>query len=224
MEATTFSALGEPSRLQIVSLLREGPRSVGEVADALSIRQPQVSKHLAALGKAGLVVAEPVARRRIYHLEPEPFDRIRDWVDSFERLWDVRLDSLGSYLSTVTTRGATMAGTKVDDETAVLEKISELAPMQDTAKRLHEVITATVPELKPRLWYGMPGYAKTKSSPIICFFRVDDGVMSFGITEKANLTPEDGASDQMIESAWFINGLDEPTEARIADVVRRAAR
>lgn len=224
MEATTFSALGEPSRLQIVSLLREGPRSVGEIVDALAMRQPQVSKHLSALSKAGLVAAEPVARRRIYRLEPEALHRIRDWVESFERLWDVRLDALGRYLDAANTRGATMAGTKVDDETAVREKVAELTPMQDTAARLHEVITAAVPELKPRLWYGMPGYAKTKSSPVICFFRVDDGVMSFGITEKANLTPADGASELMIESAWFLNGLDESTEARITEIVSRAAR
>lgn len=115
MEAATFSAFGEPSRLQIVDLLRSGPRSVGEVVDALGIRQPQVSKHLGVLSGAGIVVAEPVARRRIYHLEPEPFAQVRDWVDSFEQLWEVRLDSLGAYLDSITKAGPSPAAGPLED-------------------------------------------------------------------------------------------------------------
>jgi DNA-binding transcriptional ArsR family regulator len=98
MQAMTLNALGEPSRLQIVELMRDGPLSVGEIAEALSIRQPQVSKHLRVLGEAGIVTVEPAGRKRIYHLQPEPFEQIADWVDSFERLWEVRLDSLGRFL------------------------------------------------------------------------------------------------------------------------------
>lgn len=105
MQATTFAALGEPSRLQIVELLRTGPLSVGEISDALAIRQPQVSKHLRVLSGSGIVAAEPLARRRIYHLEPEAFEQINQWVDSFERLWEVRLDSLDTYLKSLPTKG-----------------------------------------------------------------------------------------------------------------------
>ena len=111
-----------------------------------------------------------------------------------------------------------------DDETAVRDKIAELPAFRDLARRLHEIIIEAAPDLKPRLWYGMPGYAKAKSSPVICFFRVDDvDVVTLGITEKANLAPEDGATDKLIGSAWFLTELDEATEARIADIVRRAA-
>lgn len=105
MHASTFGALGEPSRFQIVELLRSGPRSVGEIVEALGIRQPQVSKHLRVLSGAGIVAAEPLARRRIYHLESEPFEEIGDWVDSFEEVWETRLDSLGTYLESINTRG-----------------------------------------------------------------------------------------------------------------------
>jgi DNA-binding transcriptional ArsR family regulator len=98
MDATTFAALGQPSRLRIVELLRDGPRSVTEVVEALDIRQPQVSKHLHVLSDAGIVEAEAVARRRIYHLRSDRFAEIDRWVDSFERAWEARLDSLGSYL------------------------------------------------------------------------------------------------------------------------------
>ncbi|BBY18394.1 ArsR/SmtB family transcription factor [Mycolicibacterium litorale] len=102
MQATVFGALAEPSRLRIVELLRVGPKSVGEIADELGIRQPQVSKHLRVLGDSGLVAGESLARRRIYHLEAEPFAEIGRWVESFERLWEARLDSLGDYLDSMT--------------------------------------------------------------------------------------------------------------------------
>lgn len=98
MDALTFRALGEPSRLRIVELLRAGPSSVGEIAESLAIRQPQVSKHLRVLAESGIVTVEPLARHRIYHLEAEPFEELAGWVDSFERLWETRLDSLGRYL------------------------------------------------------------------------------------------------------------------------------
>lgn len=100
-----FAALGEPNRLRIVELLRRGPRSVGDIAETLRIRQPQVSKHLRVLGESGIVVAEPIARRRIYHLEAKPFEQIDRWVNSFERSWDTRLDSLGQYLNSISPKG-----------------------------------------------------------------------------------------------------------------------
>ena len=99
MDATTFAALGEPSRLQIVELLRRGPFSVGDIAERLGIRQPQISKHLGVLRNAGLVEVQPVARRRIYHLRGEPFEEIGDWLDAFEELWEARLDALDSFLT-----------------------------------------------------------------------------------------------------------------------------
>ena len=101
MDALTFRALGEPSRLKIVELLRTGPFSVGDIAETLGIRQPQVSKHLRVLADSGIVSVEPLARRRVYHLEAEPFEAIAGWVDSFEQLWETRLDSLGQYLESL---------------------------------------------------------------------------------------------------------------------------
>lgn len=98
MEAITFAALGEPTRLQIVELLRERTLAVGDIAEMLAIRQPQASKHLRVLRDAGIVGVEPVARRRIHHLRAEPFEQIDAWVNSFERIWEVRLDSLGTFL------------------------------------------------------------------------------------------------------------------------------
>lgn len=98
MQAAVFSALGEPTRLRIVELLRTSSFAVGEIAEALGVRQPQVSKHLKVLAETGIVAVRPRARQRIYHLRPEPFDEIVGWIESFERLWEVRLDALGEYL------------------------------------------------------------------------------------------------------------------------------
>ncbi|QYG91857.1 winged helix-turn-helix transcriptional regulator [Iamia sp. SCSIO 61187] len=100
MHAAVFSALGEPNRLRIVELLKTSSFPVGEIAETLGIRQPQVSKHLKALAESGIVRVEPRSRQRVYHLRAEPFDEIARWADSFEHLWEVRLDALGDYLQT----------------------------------------------------------------------------------------------------------------------------
>ncbi|KUI47348.1 TrmB family transcriptional regulator [Mycobacterium sp. GA-1199] len=104
MQSTVFGALAEPSRLKIVELLRAGPLSVGEIAEALEIRQPQVSKHLRVLGDSGLVAGQALARRRIYRLEAAPFEDIGRWAESFAQLWSTRLDSLGRYLESISER------------------------------------------------------------------------------------------------------------------------
>lgn len=101
MKAKTFRALGEPTRLQIVELLRSAPLSVGEITEELAVRQPQVSKHLRVLAESSIVAAKPLARKRIYHLKAAPFAEIAEWVDSFERLWSTRLDLLEVYLSSM---------------------------------------------------------------------------------------------------------------------------
>ena len=103
---------------------------------------------------------------------------------------------------------------------AVLEKIPKMFGSRTAiGERLHEIIMTSNPDLKARLWYGMPGYAK--DGPVICYFRMDDYV-TFGLTEKANFTMGEGAPDQLMGCAWFLSALDAATEARIADIVRAA--
>jgi DNA-binding transcriptional ArsR family regulator len=99
MNPAMFSALAEPNRLKIVELLRERARSVNEVALLLKLRQPQVSKHLHTLTKAGLVSVHPLAQQRIYSLQPEPFLQLENWADSFQKYWEQRLDNLNDYLT-----------------------------------------------------------------------------------------------------------------------------
>ena len=112
---------------------------------------------------------------------------------------------------------------KPNDDDAVRDKIAALPAFNDVAARLHEVILAAAPQLQPRLWYGMPGYALAKRSPVLCFFRVDDDrYVTFGLSEYADHEPEPGSGHKLMGSAWFLTELDEPTEARVTEIVRRA--
>jgi len=93
----TLRALAEPNRFQIVELLRNGPRPVGDMVDRLHLRQPQVSKHLRVLSAAGLVDVRVDAQRRIYALRPAPLQELEIWVERYRRIWEQnfqRLDAL----------------------------------------------------------------------------------------------------------------------------------
>jgi DNA-binding transcriptional ArsR family regulator len=94
----TLSALAEPNRLHIVELLRKGALTVGEIADRLQLRQPQVSKHLKVLSDNGFVEVQAEANRRIYKLRPEPFNAFDAWLKPFRRTWEDRFDNLDDYL------------------------------------------------------------------------------------------------------------------------------
>ena len=96
-----FNAVAEPRRRQILDVLAGGERPVNDLVRALGLAQPQVSKHLRVLGEARLVTAEARHRLRIYRLERDSFAAIARWVESFEALWDERLDRLGTFLQTL---------------------------------------------------------------------------------------------------------------------------
>lgn len=98
MEPATLSALAEPNRMNIVELLRDGPLTVGEIADRLELRQPQASKHLKVLSDSGIVEVKADANRRIYKLRSEPFQTLDSWVKSFRHVMEERFDQLDQYL------------------------------------------------------------------------------------------------------------------------------
>jgi DNA-binding transcriptional ArsR family regulator len=79
-----FEALGDPNRRAIVELLGAGDRSVQELADALPISRPAVSRHLRLLKQAGLVVEEPRGTRRVYRLHDDGVEAVRAYL---ERVW-----------------------------------------------------------------------------------------------------------------------------------------
>ena len=79
-----FEALGDPNRRAIVELLGSGERSVQELADALPISRPAVSRHLRLLKDAGLVVSEPRGTRRLYRLHDEGIEAVQAYL---EQVW-----------------------------------------------------------------------------------------------------------------------------------------
>jgi DNA-binding transcriptional ArsR family regulator len=85
-----FDALGDPNRRAIIELLVSGGRSVREIADAMPISRPAVSRHLRLLREAGLVTEEPVGRCRIYRLDNAGVEEVRAyltaiWTDAAAR-------------------------------------------------------------------------------------------------------------------------------------------
>ncbi|MGO3151792.1 MAG: DUF1801 domain-containing protein [Galactobacter sp.] len=107
------------------------------------------------------------------------------------------------------------------DLQAVLDKIDSWPdPYKSIGERLHGTIVEAGPKMAPRIWYGIPGYAAARSKPVLVFFRLDDGVMSLGISEKA--TVEQEADSTLRPSAWFLDDIDEATLAKVASLVRTA--
>lgn len=106
---------------------------------------------------------------------------------------------------------------------AVLDKITGFdEPNRTVMQRMHDVIVAAAPDLKPRIWYGMPGYAVSASTPVLVFIRNDDGVITLGVSEKAARIPAGPTDGLLAPSAWYVDDLDAATEQRIADVVKAA--
>ncbi|HNS50569.1 MAG TPA: DUF1801 domain-containing protein [Anaerolineae bacterium] len=109
---------------------------------------------------------------------------------------------------------------KSDGESAVLAKIAEMPePDQAMASRLHAVIMASAPDLTPRLWYGMPAYAK--DGKVVCFFqgasKFNTRYSTLGFSDQAHL--DEG---EMWPTAFALTALSAADEERIAALVRRA--
>lgn len=115
---------------------------------------------------------------------------------------------------------ARMSKSRAEGESAVLAAIAKMKePDRAMAKRLHAIVTAAVPALMPKTWYGMPAY--TKDEKIICFFRdagkFGDRYATFGFNDKAAL--DDGA---MWPVAFALKELTAAVEAKITALVKKA--
>jgi uncharacterized protein YdhG (YjbR/CyaY superfamily) len=116
---------------------------------------------------------------------------------------------------------AALRGARADEEGKVLAKIAELPePDRAMAERIHAVVTASAPGLSPKLWYGMPAYAK--DGKVVCFFQAAQKFKSryatFGFNDTANL--DDGT---MWPVAYALMELTADDEARIGALVKKAA-
>ncbi len=110
---------------------------------------------------------------------------------------------------------------KADGESALLAKIAEMQePDRAMAKRLHEIIKASAPDLSPKTWYGMPAYAN-KDGKVVCFFqsaqKFNARYATFGFNDVANL--DEGV---MWPTAFALKELTATEEARIIALVKKA--
>jgi DNA-binding transcriptional ArsR family regulator len=86
-----LDACADPTRRAVLTALRHGPRSVGEIAAELPVSQSAVSQHLRVLREAGLVQSRPQGTRRLYSVDLDGLGEVRAWFDQF---WD---DALGAF-------------------------------------------------------------------------------------------------------------------------------
>jgi DNA-binding transcriptional ArsR family regulator len=95
---TTYAALSDASRREILDLLRAGERSVGQLVERLQLSQPGVSKHLKVLREAGLVGVRAEGKRRWYGLRAEPLADVAGWLEPYRAHWNAQLDALERHL------------------------------------------------------------------------------------------------------------------------------
>jgi DNA-binding transcriptional ArsR family regulator len=95
--------LGDPVRRRILELLADGERAAGDVGAVVQrefgISQPAVSQHLRVLREAGFTTVRAEGTRRLYAVDPAPLTEAEAWLSSFHRIWDPRLDALGTELA-----------------------------------------------------------------------------------------------------------------------------
>ena len=101
----------------------------------------------------------------------------------------------------------------------VLDKIAKMdEPRRSIMQRVHDVILTAAPALKPRIWYGMPAYAASASTPALVTLRNDDR-LNLALTEKATFRAAGGSDGELMPAAWYFEHIDETTEQRIAEIV-----
>lgn len=102
----------------------------------------------------------------------------------------------------------------------VIDKIGSMdEPVRSLVQRVHEIIVAAAPDLKPRIWYGMPAYARSASTPALVTLRNDERV-NLALTEKVELVPTGGVDGTLMPAAWYLDELDAAAEKRITEIVR----
>jgi DNA-binding transcriptional ArsR family regulator len=93
-----FKALADPTRREILALLRDGGSTVGDIASNFKMSRPAVSKHLRQLRAAGLVIDRPVGTTRVCELNAEPLQTVDEWLALYKMLWKKKLMRLKAHV------------------------------------------------------------------------------------------------------------------------------
>ncbi|HEY6986953.1 MAG TPA: metalloregulator ArsR/SmtB family transcription factor [Bryobacteraceae bacterium] len=97
-----FRAIADPTRREILHLLRDGPQTVGELAGNFRTSRPAISKHLRQLRSAGLVTTEKDGAAHICRLNAKPLRTVSLWLREYEAFWGESLRSLKNYMEGTT--------------------------------------------------------------------------------------------------------------------------
>ena len=93
-----FGAIADPTRREILQLLRDGEMTVSDIAGEFDVSRPAISQHLRILLEADLVDARTEGRNRYYYVVPDRLSEVIDWVSYFDAFWTSKLQSLGNFL------------------------------------------------------------------------------------------------------------------------------
>jgi DNA-binding transcriptional ArsR family regulator len=93
-----FRAIADPTRREILTMLRTNQQTVGEIAGNFRMSRPAVSKHLRLLRSAGLITTRQAGTARVCSLNAAPLQVVNDWLHDYEALWSEGLSNLKAYV------------------------------------------------------------------------------------------------------------------------------
>jgi DNA-binding transcriptional ArsR family regulator len=95
-----FGALGDPTRLAILEQLRAGPVAAGDIAAGFRVSRPAISRHIRVLRQARLLSVRREGRHLVYAIDPRSLRLVHDWLASYRRFWQGRLEELKRFVET----------------------------------------------------------------------------------------------------------------------------
>ena len=98
MRRDVFQAIADPTRREILTRIAKGPMNLNTVAEAFTVSRPAVSKHVKILAECGLVEVKQEGRERYCEAKLDKLREVNEWLRSFERFWNKKLDALGDFL------------------------------------------------------------------------------------------------------------------------------
>jgi DNA-binding transcriptional ArsR family regulator len=89
-----FQAIADPTRREVIRLLANKDLPISEITSHFPISRTAVAKHLHILSEANLVIGQKVGREKIFRLQPEPLEEIKQWLSYYEQFWNNKLSIL----------------------------------------------------------------------------------------------------------------------------------
>lgn len=98
MRRDAFQAIADPTRREILFLLKNNTLNINSVADKFNISRPAISKHMKILTQCGLVIVHQQGRERFCEANPDKLKEVSNWIDKYTHFWNNKLDALEKYL------------------------------------------------------------------------------------------------------------------------------